>query len=125
MLNLVVSTGENALNSALGVETVVPSEITASLLTGVAGSPTDPTNIFDTGDLGGLEGSFDQGLAAFADGLGLTPAQLSDAFAPGIFDPTAFTAAIQGALDTTAFTPFLADLAPVLSDFSAVLASFF
>jgi hypothetical protein len=123
--NLMLSTDENALNSLLGVEAVVPSEITASLLTGVGGSPMDPTNVFDTGQLGGLEGSFDQGLAAFADALGLTPSQFSDAFAPGVFDPTAFTAALQGAIDTTAFTPFLTDLAPVLSDFGTILGSFF
>jgi hypothetical protein len=123
--NLILSTGENALNSLFGVETVNPSAITASLLTGVGGSATDPTNVFDTGYLGGLEGFFDQNLAGFTDIAGLTPTQISDAFAPGVFDPAGFTTAIDSAIETTAFSPFLADLTPVFTDFTTILSSFF
>jgi hypothetical protein len=123
--NLSLSTQENALNSLFGVEAVNPSAITASLLTGVGGSATDPTNVFDTGYLGGLEGSFDQNLAAVADIAGLTPTQISDAFAPGVFDPAGFITAINSAIDSTAINPFFADLTPVLTDFTTILQSFF
>lgn len=117
--NLVLGTGENFITSLMGVEGVDPQSVIASLLI-----PSD-TNVFDSGAIGGFEGIVDQNLAALADAAGLTPADFTTAFGPSVFDPTAFTAAIGSAIDSTALGPFLTALTgPVLADFATVLASF-
>ncbi len=118
--NLLLASGENFVTSLMGVEGVDPAGVTTSLLI-----PSD-TGVFDSGAIGGLEGVFDQLLAASSDAAGLTSADFTTAFAPGVFDPTAFTAALDSAIDSTALDPFLTALTgPVIADFGTVLASFF
>jgi hypothetical protein len=117
--NLLLATGENFVTSLMGVEGADPEGVTASLLI-----PSD-TGVFDGGAIGGFEGIFDQYLAAFSDASGLTSADITTAFAPGVFDPTAFMAAVDSAIDSNAFDPFLTALTgPVLTEFATVLASF-
>jgi hypothetical protein len=125
--NLPLSTAENGFNSVIGATdpNISPADLTASLLTGVGGSPTDPTNVFDTGDLGGVEGFFDQNAALFADVAGLNSAEITSAFAPGVFDPTAFTAAVGGLFEFSDFNNLGADFTPIVSDFGAVFMSLF
>lgn len=123
--NLFLSTGENSFNSLLGADfdsalpaaLSAPEAITTSLLTG------SPSIVFDAGNIGGVEGIFDQSAALFADIAGLTPADLTGAF--GASDPAAFSAALSGAIDPTAFSAFASDLTPVFTDLSTILMSFF
>ncbi|QLL06331.1 PE family protein [Mycobacterium vicinigordonae] len=61
--NLMVGTGEQALNVLLGAPT--PANFTASLLTG------GPAQSFNSGEIGGLPGIFGQGLIFGQDVLGL------------------------------------------------------
>lgn len=125
--NLELSTAENTLNSLIGATdpTISPADLTQSLLTGVGSSPTDIPNVFDTGDLGGLEGIFDQNAALLADLAGLSSTQISDAFAPGVFDATAFTTAISDLFDVSAFNNLGADVTPIVTDLSAIFTSLF
>jgi hypothetical protein len=125
--NLELATAENTLNSLIGATdpTISPADLTQSLLTGVGSSPTDIPNVFDTGDLGGLEGIFDQNAALLADLAGLSSTQISDAFAPGVFDATAFTTAISDLFDVSAFNNLGADVTPIVTDLSAIFTSLF
>lgn len=125
--NLPISTAENSLNSLIGATdpTVSPAELTASLLTGVGGTATDPTNVFDTGDLGGVEGFFDQNAALFADIAGLNSAEITSALAPGVFDATAFTAAISGLFDLCDFSNLAPDLGNISTHLGIVFTSLF
>ncbi len=61
--NLLLGTGEQTLNSLLGAQ--VPATFWSSLLTGSA------AQVFNSGQIGGLVGAFDQGLAGSADIAGL------------------------------------------------------
>jgi hypothetical protein len=116
--NLFLSTEENSFNSMIGAE-FSPAEITQSLLTGT------PTDVFDTGDLGGLQGIFDQNLALVADLAGLTSSDVTSAFAPGAFDATAFTAAIGDLFDVSAFSNLTPDFATLSADLGAIFTSTF
>lgn len=116
--NLFLSTEENSFNSMIGAE-FSPAEITQSLLTG------SPTDVFDTGDLGGLQGIFDQNLALAADLAGLTSGDITSAFAPGAFDATAFTAAISDLFDVSAFSNLTPDFATLSTDLGTAFTSIF
>ncbi len=116
--NLFLSTEENSFNSLIGVE-FSPAEITQSLLTGTT------TDVFDTGDLGGLQGIFDQDLALSADLAGLTSGDITSAFAPGAFDATAFTAAIGDLFDVSAFSNLTPDFATLSTDLGTIFTSMF
>ena len=116
--NLFLSTEENSFNSLIGAE-FSPAEITQSLLTGTT------TDVFDTGDLGGLQGSFDQDLALSADLAGLTSGDITSAFAPGGFDATAFTAAIGDLFDVSAFSNLTPDFATLSTDLGTIFTSMF
>jgi hypothetical protein len=119
--NLYLATGESSVNDVIGAN-YSPADLTASVLTGVNGdTATVPTNVFDTGELGGLQGVFDQNVALASDLAGLTPADISTAFAPGTFDPTEFTAAIGNLYDVSAFS----DLAPEFDVMSGELGTIF
>jgi hypothetical protein len=96
-----------------------PAEITQSLLTGTT------TDVFDTGDLGGLQGIFDQDLALSADLAGLTSGDITSAFAPGAFDATAFTAAIGDLFDVSAFSNLTPDFATLSTDLGTIFTSMF
>ncbi|VBA53726.1 hypothetical protein LAUMK142_04261 [Mycobacterium pseudokansasii] len=61
--NLLVGTGEQALNTVVGAP--VPANFTSSLLTGSG------AQVFNGGQIGGLAGAFDQGLMVAADLAGL------------------------------------------------------
>jgi hypothetical protein len=124
--NLYLATGETSFNSVVGATNYDPAELTQGLLTGADGSVvSDPTNVFDTGDLGGLQGIFDQNAALASDLAGLTPAEISSAFAPGVFDPTAFTAAIGDLYDVGVFSNLAPDFATMSTDFGTVVMSMF
>jgi hypothetical protein len=116
--NLFLSTAENSFNSVIGAE-FSPAEITQSLLTGTT------TDVFDTGDLGGLQGIFDQNLALSADLAGLTSGDITSAFAPGAFDATAFTAAIGDLFDVSAFGNLTPDFATLSTDLGTIFTSMF
>lgn len=116
--NLFLSTEENSFNSLIGAE-FSPAEITQSLLTGTT------TDVFDTGDLGGLQGIFDQDLALSADLAGLTSGDITSAFAPGAFDATAFTAAIGDLFDVSAFSNLTPDFATLSTDLGTIFTSMF
>ncbi len=116
--NLFLSTAENSFNSVIGAE-FSPAEITQSLLTGTT------TDVFDTGDLGGLQGIFDQNLALAADLAGLTSGDITSAFAPGAFDATAFTAAIGDLFDVSAFGNLTPDFATLSTDLGTIFTSMF
>jgi hypothetical protein len=123
--NLYLATGESSVNDALGAN-YSPAELTASVLTGDNGyTGTDPTTAFDTGELGGLQGIFDQNSALASDLAGLTPAEISSAFASGASDPTAFTAAIGDLYDLNVFTNLAPDFATMSGDFDTILLSLF
>lgn len=113
--NELLGTGENLINLVFGAENVDPTTLTASLLI-----PSD-TGVFDSGDIGGLEGVVDQLLAGISDAGGLTAAD----FATGAFDADAFTAALSGAFDIGAFDPVGTDLATVATDLTTILTSLF
>jgi hypothetical protein len=116
--NLFLSTEENSFNSLIGAE-FSPAEITQSLLTGTT------TDVFDTGDLGGLQGIFDQDLALSADLAGLTSGDITSAFAPGAFDATAFTAAFGDLFDVSAFSNLTPDFATLSTDLGTIFTSMF
>jgi hypothetical protein len=116
--NLFLSTEENSFNSLIGAE-FSPAEITQSLLTGTT------TDVFDTGDLGGLQGIFDQDLALSAGLAGLTSGDITSAFAPGAFDATAFTAAIGDLFDVSAFSNLTPDFATLSTDLGTIFTSMF
>jgi hypothetical protein len=116
--NLFLSTAENSFNSVIGAE-FSPADITQSLLTGTT------TDVFDTGDLGGLQGIFDQNLALSADLAGLTSGDITSAFAPGAFDATAFTAAIGDLFDVSAFGNLTPDFATLSTDLGTIFTSMF
>jgi hypothetical protein len=116
--NLFLSTEENSFNSLIGAE-FSPAEITQSLLTGT------PTDVFDTGDLGGLQGIFDQNLALVTDLVGLTSGDITSAFAPGAFDATAFTAAIGDLFDASAFSNLTPEFATLSTDLGTIFTSIF
>jgi hypothetical protein len=116
--NLFLSTEENSFNSLIGAE-FSPAEITQSLLTGTT------TDVFDTGDLGGVQGIFDQDLALSADLAGLTSGDITSAFAPGAFDATAFTAAIGDLFDVSAFSNLTPDFATLSTDLGTIFTSMF
>ena len=116
--NLFLSTEENSFNSLIGAE-FSPAEITQSLLTGTT------TDVFDTGDLGGLQGIFDQNLALVTDLAGLTSGDITSAFAPGAFDATAFTAAIGDLFDVSAFSNLTPDFATLSTDLGTIFTSMF
>jgi hypothetical protein len=56
-------------------------------------------------------------VALASDLAGLTPAEISSVFAPGAFDPTAFTAAIGDMYDLNVFTNLAPDFATMSGDF--------
>lgn len=116
--NLFLSTEENSFNSLIGAE-FSPAEITQSLLTGTT------TEVFDTGDLGGLQGIFDQDLALSADLAGLTSGDITSAFAPGAFDATTFTAVIGDLFDVSAFSNLTPDFATLSTDLGTIFSSMF
>ncbi|MGA8329745.1 MAG: hypothetical protein WB777_10685 [Mycobacterium sp.] len=116
--NLSLSTEENSFNSLIGAE-FSPADITQSLLTGTT------TDVFDTGDLGGLQGIIDQNLALSADLAGLTSSDITSAFAPGAFDTAAFTAAIDDLYDVSAFSNLTPDLATLSTDLGTIFTSTF
>jgi hypothetical protein len=116
--NLVLSTEENSFNSLIGAE-FNPAELTQSLLTGTS------ADVFDTGDLGGLQGIVDQSLALSADLAGLTPGDITSAFAPGAFDTTAFTAAVGDLFDVSAFSNLTPDFATLSTDLGNIFTSMF
>ncbi len=130
--NLPLSTEENALNSLIGADydsnmpaafngMTVPEALTASLLTGVGGTAADPTNVFDTGDLGGIEGIFDQNAALLADIAGLNSADLTTTFTElGNLDATAFTAAVGNLFDFGDFSNLAPDVSTISADFSTI-----
>ncbi|MGC2655834.1 MAG: hypothetical protein WA317_20050 [Mycobacterium sp.] len=129
--NLPLSTAENSFNSVIGADydstltlpagVTLPEDITASLLTGTG----DPSNVFDTGNLGGVEGFFDQNAALFADVAGLNSAEITSALAPGVFEPAEFTTAIGSLFDFGAFGNLAPDFGTISTDFGAVLMSMF
>jgi hypothetical protein len=116
--NLVLSTEENSFNSLIGAE-FNPAELTQSLLTGTS------ADVFDTGDLGGLQGIVDQSLALSADLAGLTPGDITSAFAPDAFDTTAFTGAIGDLFDVSAFSNLTPDFAILSTDLGNIFTSMF
>jgi hypothetical protein len=116
--NLFLSTEENSFNSLIGAD-FSPADITQSLLTG------NTTDVFDTGDLGGLQGIFDQDLALSAALAGLTSGDITSAFAPGAFDATTFTAAIGDLFDVSAFSNLTPDFATISTDLGTIFTSMF
>jgi hypothetical protein len=115
--NLYLATGESSVNDVLGAN-YSPAELTASVLTGDTGyTGTDPTIAFDTGELGGLQGIFDQNAALASDLAGLTPAEISSAFAPGAFDTAAFITAIGDLYNLNVFSNLAPDFATMSGDF--------
>ncbi len=130
--NLPLSTEENALNSLIGADydsnlppafegMTLPEAVTASLLTGVGGTATDPTSVFDTGYLGGLEGIADQNSALLADLAGLDSAGLSTTLAElGNFNATEFTAAVSNLFDISEFANLAPDLSAISGDLGTV-----
>jgi hypothetical protein len=116
--NLVLSTGENSFNSLIGAE-FNPADLTQSLLTGTS------ADVFDTGDLGGLQGIVDQSLALAVSLADLTPGDITSAFAPGAFDATAFTAAIGDLFDVSAFSNLTPDVATLSTDLGNIFTSMF
>ena len=139
--NLPLSTAENSFNSVIGATEpdmavrytdltlptggTLPEEINASLLTGTGSSPTDIPNVFDTGDLGGVEGFFDQNAALLTDLAGLNSAEITSALAPGVFEPTEFATAIGNAFDFGAFGNLAPDAGSIATEFGAALMSIF
>jgi hypothetical protein len=123
--NLYLATGESSVNDVLGAN-YSPADLTASVLTGDTGyTGADPTTVFDTGELGGLQGIFDQNAALASDLAGLTPAEISSAFAPGVFDTAAFTTAIGDLYDVSAFSNLAPDFAAMSADYAAIFTSLF
>jgi PE family len=80
--NLLFGTGEQTANSLVGVQ--APVGLTAGLLTGTG------AQVFNGGQIGGLEGVFDQGLAGFADFTGLLGSNPL-----GVSSPAGFLAQLQ------------------------------
>lgn len=61
--NLLIGTGEQAANTLVGAQ--VPANFTSSLLLGSS------AQVFNSGEIGGLVGAFDQSLVMGADLVGL------------------------------------------------------
>ncbi len=128
--NLPLSTAENAMNSAIGADydstltlssgVTLPEDVTQSLLTGA------PTTVFDSGALGGVEGLFDQNAALLTDIAGLNSAEITSAFAPGVFDAALFSTAISDLIDPTVFSNLAPDIAgEVTTALTTALTSLF
>ncbi|OBJ67810.1 hypothetical protein [Mycobacterium sp. 1274756.6] len=82
VFNMGLGAGQNSLNGVLGTS-VDPSEVTASLL---AGFDPNGGNVFNTGQIGGLEGMFGQALQAFANATGFPNDSLMGALQDGLID---------------------------------------
>jgi hypothetical protein len=78
--NLFLGTGENTFNSLLGANNFTPEAILNTLLTGAG----NPANVFDGGNIGGVEGIFDNSAITYGDFIGL----LHDQFGLSLPGPT-------------------------------------
>ncbi|WP_343599121.1 PE family protein [Mycobacterium sp.] len=76
VVNMFPDTAENSANGVLGANADGTVDITRSLLVGVNPVGSLLPNIFNSGDIGGLEGVVDQALAGFGDITGVPPLSL-------------------------------------------------